>query len=527
MNTVLTVDGLSVDFGGRPVVHDVSFSLAAGECLAVVGESGAGKSVLVRSLLGLSGGTVAARKMATPRDDLTQVSERRWRRIRGSQVGLILQDALGSLDPLRTVGREIDEALRLQTRLSARERRERAESLLESVGLPEPKLRLRQRSGQLSGGQRQRALIATAIAADPPILIADEPTTALDVSTQARILALLQDLTARGTGLILVSHDLAVVRTIADRVMVMDGGRVVESGFADDVLDHPRTDITRTLLASVPSSKPRGERLLSHSPQPLPVQRQRTAAELRATQISVSFGRGTRRFTALSDVSCRVASGRTLGIVGESGSGKTTLARAFLGLAPIDSGSVTLDGGAWANIPERARRARRRSVGYVTQDSFASFDPRWTVGRIIADAVGRDEGGTAPKSRVAELLTQVQLDNALANRSPATLSGGQRQRVAIARALAGDPGLLVLDEPVSALDVTVQAQILDLLDDLQRVKGLGYLLISHDMGVIQHMSDEIIVLRNGRIVEQGEPDAVLSRPSDPYTRALLADTPQL
>ncbi|MFT2692791.1 dipeptide ABC transporter ATP-binding protein [Clavibacter zhangzhiyongii] len=549
----LRVEDLRVAFGGVPVVHGVSLRIAPGECLALVGTSGSGKSVTARSLLGLagSGAEVRADVLEVGGRDLRAAGPREWRRVRGSGVGLVLQDALSSLDPLRPVGREIGDALRLHGMRDPQARQARVLELLERVGMPEPATRARQRSGELSGGLRQRALLAAAIALDPPLLVADEPTTALDATVQARILDLLADLRTRGQATLLVSHDLAVVARLADRVAVMHDGRIVEEGPTAEVLRAPAHRRTRALVAAVPTGVPRGVPLLEarlaaaaaataaapavpaaerdadarHSDAPAPDDR----VVLRATGLARSYrGPGGSVRTAVDDVSLEVRRGRTLGLVGGSGSGKTTVARLLLALEEPDAGDVTLDGAPWSGIPERERRARRPRVGAVYQDPLASFDPRWSVERILRDALAvagraRADAFDSPST----LLAQVGLDPAVLPRRPARLSGGQRQRVAIARALAARPEVLVCDEPVSALDIAVQAQVLDLLDDLQRRLGLGLLLISHDLGVVAHMSDEVAVMSEGRVVERGSADDVLARPTHPVTRALLEAVPRL
>jgi len=540
----LRVEDLRVSFGGVPVVHGVSLRIAPGECLALVGTSGSGKSVTARSLLGLAGpgARVEADVLEIGGRDLRAAGPREWRRVRGSGVGLVLQDALSSLDPLRPIGREVGDALRLHGMTDPRARRDRVIELLERVGMPDPATRVRQRSGELSGGLRQRALLAAAIALDPPLLVADEPTTALDATVQARILDLLAELRAAGQATLLVSHDLAVVARLADRVAVMHDGRVVEEGPTADVLRSPAHRRTRALVAAVPTGVPRGvplseDRLAAAAAtEPDDGARRPAAAApddhrvvLRAAGLTRSYrGPGGSVRTAVDDVSLEVRRGRTLGLVGGSGSGKTTVARLLLALEQPDAGGVTLDGEPWSGIPERERRARRPRVGAVYQDPLASFDPRWSVDRILRDALGvaglhgpdvRDTPGT--------LLAQVGLEPALLLRRPARLSGGQRQRVAIARALAARPDVLICDEPVSALDIAVQAQVLDLLDDLQRRLGLGLLLISHDLGVVAHMSDEVAVMDAGRVVERGSADDVLARPRHPVTRALLAAVPRL
>ncbi|UOE46068.1 ABC transporter ATP-binding protein [Agromyces larvae] len=528
---LLSVEGLRVAFGDREVVSEVGFSIAAGECVAIVGESGSGKSVTARALLGLAGANarVTTARLELDGRDLRGISERRWRTIRGDRVGLVLQDALVSLDPLRPIGREIADAPRLHRRLPPAARAAAVQDALERVGMPDPGTRATQRSGELSGGLRQRALIASAIVLDPPLVIADEPTTALDASVQRRVLDELARLKGNGTGVLLISHDLAVVAGIADRVLVMRDGRIVEHGTARDLLTAPRTAYARELVAAADLA-PRatagttpgsGASDPGASPDAPPV----AAAPpvLAATGVSKAFGDRL----AVDDVAFALRAGETLGVVGESGSGKTTLARAVLGLTAVDAGSVTWFGRPWEGTGDRERRALRRRIGLVAQDTASSFDPRWSVARTIADALPPGIDAAERERRVGELLADVGLAGHLAPRAPATLSGGQRQRVAIARALAAEPEVLVLDEPVSALDVTVQARVLDLLGRLQREHGLAYLFISHDLGVARHLADRVLVMHDGRAVESGPAAAVFDTPSDPYTRRLLADRPTL
>ena len=535
---LITVQDLSVAFDGHEVVHDVSFSLRPGTCLGIVGESGSGKSVTARALLGLNG--PSAQVTATALDvgtDVLSASEEQLRTLRGRRIGYVLQDALVSLDPLRKVGTEIAEPLRVH-RVPRTERPQRVQDLLTSVSVPEPELRARQLPSELSGGLRQRALIAAALALDPAVLIADEPTTALDVTVQAQILELLEQNLATGRSLILISHDLSVVERLADHVLVMHHGRVVEEGPTSQVLTAPQDPYTRRLLAAIPSADSRGRRLSDLPPAPVtPGTRSDAPAErpaalgplLAAEDLGKSYRGPDGRTRAVVDgVSFELRAGETLGIVGESGSGKSTTAWMALALTEPTTGAVTLDGEPWTGIPERRRRARRRRIAVVQQDPLSSFDPRWTVGRTIADALPtarRRATGTERSERVAELLRAVGLDPSFAGRHPLTLSGGQRQRAAIARALATYPEVLVLDEPVSALDVSVQAQVLDLLDDLQQALGTAYLFISHDLGVIHHVSDRVLVMQHGRIVESGTADEVLRTPRHPYTRQLVAALP--
>ena len=592
--TLLTVDGLNVRFGELHAVRDVSFTLDRGECLAVVGESGSGKSVTARTLVGLAGAraTVTADTLRYDGRDLAGLGEAQWRTVRGRRIGLVLQDALVSLDPLRTVGAEVAEPLRVHGLATREQLRPRVLELLGKAGVPEPERRAEQYPHQLSGGLRQRALIASALAAEPELLIADEPTTALDVTVQAQVLDLLDGLRREGTALLLISHDLSVVARLADRVAVMYGGRIVESGPTARVLAEPRHPYTRALLDAVPSARSRGTRLSAAggtgataaaagpatgegcpyasrcaaadelcrtafppadaagthchhpdvqapAPVPLPLAAVRLAAAVSPEPAAalIEVDRISKRFRApdgsehhaVREVSFELRAGETLGLVGESGSGKTTAARIVLGLQEPDSGTVRLDGQPWSGLPERRRRADRLRIQAVQQDPLGSFDPRYRVEQTIGEAVARAgvPRGRERRSRVAELLDQVGLSATLLGRRPLELSGGQRQRVAIARALAPAPRILVCDEPVSALDVSIQAQILDLLADLRRDLGLALLFISHDLGVVHHLSDRVAVMKDGRVVETGEVTEVFARPRAEYTRELLSAVPAL
>ncbi|MFI6918850.1 dipeptide ABC transporter ATP-binding protein [Nonomuraea spiralis] len=519
---LVAVEGLRVSFGGAEVVHGISLSVAAGECVAIVGESGSGKSVTARTLLGLTGpgSAVSASSFTVAGQDALAFGEREWRRLRGRFAGLVLQDALVSLDPLRTVGAEIAEVLATHDVVPRARRAERVLDLLAAAGVPEPALRAGQRPHQLSGGLRQRVLIASAIAADPRLIIADEPTTALDVTVQAQILRLLAERKAAGTALLLISHDLAVVSSIADRILVMKDGLVVEEGRTRDVLGAPAHEYTRALLAAVPSAASRGTRLTGGPPiavrEPDPY-----ARVLAGTDLTRSYGRRV----VVDHVSFTLHEGETLGVVGESGSGKTTLARLALALLEPDGGRVSLHGRPWSDLPESRRRPLRPRIQLVSQNPLDSFDPRHTVGRLVAEPLRLPPGER--RARVLDLLARVGLPPEAAGRRPRELSGGQRQRVAIARALGPRPDVLVCDEPVSALDVSIQAQVLDLLADIQAEDGTAMLFISHDLGVVHHVSDRVLVMKDGQVVEEGEVGEVFTRPRHDYTRALVASVPRL
>ena len=534
----LIVEGLSIEFGGQTVVQNLSFTLAPGKTLALVGESGSGKSVTARSLIGLAGAgaRVTARTLSYGGQDLLGLSERGWRGLRGKGIGFVLQDALVSLDPLRPVGKEILEVLKTHGWGDRRRRAERVIELLDTVGVPDPELRARQRPDQLSGGLRQRALIASALALDPGLVIADEPTTALDATVQAQILQVLQAIKARGDSLLIISHDLAVVAQLADEVLVLRHGVAVEQGPMQQVLRNPRHAYTRALLDAVPAEHARGTRLSPQQGTPVVQARPSVAGAvlLKATALGKRYiGPDQQPRQVVDGVSFELRAGRTLGIVGESGSGKTTVARIVLGLLEPDAGKVEFLGQDWAgagrqHVDEQQRRVRRRDISVIYQDPLSSFDPRWSVGQILADALDV-AGVTAPQqtARIQQLLEQVRLPTELATRRPLQLSGGQRQRVAIARAIASNPKVIICDEPVSALDVSVQAQVLDLLADLQVSLGLAYLFISHDLGVIRHVSDEVLVMRHGKVVESAPVETLFEHPQHDYTRRLLGAVPRL
>ncbi|MFE2104971.1 dipeptide ABC transporter ATP-binding protein [Kitasatospora sp. NPDC059463] len=533
---VVEVRGLTVTFPGPrgPVnaVRGLSLTVGVGESVALVGESGSGKSVTARSLVGLagSGARTAAETFRIDGRDAGALTSRQWRPLRGRRIGFVLQDALVSLDPLRRVGDEIAEALRAHRTVPRAEVPARVLRLLSEAGVPQPELRARQFPHQLSGGLRQRALIASALAADPALLIADEPTTALDVTVQAQILDLLAERRRAGRALLLISHDLAVVAQVADRVLVMKDGEVVEQGPTAQVLAEPGHPYTRRLLAAVPRPRARGTRLSGpRAGSELPRPRTGERVVLRAEGLGKSFAvPGHAPVAAVRDVSLTLREGRTLGIVGESGSGKSTTGRLLLGLAPPDAGRVEVDGQSWQGLRGTARRALHRRIQVVHQDPLSSFDPRYPVARIIAEPLAATGVPRAARAgRVAELMAQVGLDPDLLHRRPRALSGGQRQRVAIARALAPRPRIIVLDEPVAALDVSVQAQVLDLLAELRAELGVAYVFISHDLGVVRHLADEVLVMKDGGVVESGDVTEVLTAPRHPYTRQLLDAVPRL
>jgi len=520
---LLQVSNLAVRFsGGVDAVRGVDFTVNDGETVALVGESGSGKSVSALSILRLLPYPNASHPSGSIRfrgEELIGANAEGMRRIRGDRVGMIFQEPMTSLNPLHTVEKQIRESLLIHRGLSKSAARKRVLELLRLVQIPEPERRIDAFPHQLSGGQRQRVMIAMALANDPDLLIADEPTTALDVTVQAQILDLIKDLQQRlGMGVLLITHDLNVVRRVADRVVVMQQGRVVEHGPTEAVLRQPHHSYTRALVEAEPSGHPR----------PVPA----GAAELlnaRDLQVrfpikSGVFGRVQRYFPAVDGVSLALRSGETLGVVGESGSGKTTLGLALLRLTG-SSGRIVFDGKPLHGYRGRSLRGLRKSMQVVFQDPFGSLSPRMSVEQIVAE--GLDVHRIASdredrEARIVQALEEVGLEAAIRHRYPHELSGGQRQRVAFARALVLKPRLLILDEPTSALDRSVQAQVVSLLRDLQARHDLAYIFISHDLKVVQAMSHYVLVMKDGRVVEEGPTESIYDNAREPYTRALLA-----
>ncbi|MFJ4120518.1 dipeptide ABC transporter ATP-binding protein [[Kitasatospora] papulosa] len=526
---LVQVEDLTVDFGDVRAVDGLSFTLEAGAALGVVGESGSGKSASASALLGLHRGT-GARVTGTVRvagTDVGAADEAELRALRGAKAAMVFQDPLSSLDPYYTVGDQIAEVYRVHNRVSRRAARARAVEVLDRVGIPDAVRRSRSRPHEFSGGMRQRALIAMALACEPRLIVADEPTTALDVTVQAQILDLLHDLRREtGTALLLVTHDVGVAAESVDEVLVMQHGRAVERGPVAEVLGAPRQPYTRELLASVPRVDARRHA----GPVPGPrAAAPETGPLLEALGLRREFGRGSSRVTAVDDVSLTVHAGETLGIVGESGSGKTTLGRMLVRLDDPTGGRLRYGGREIGSLPEKALRPFRRELQMVFQDPVASLNPRRSVGESVADplrAAGETDE-TRIRDRVSGLLERVGLDAGRYERYPHEFSGGQRQRIGIARVLAADPKLIVCDEPVSALDVTTQAQVIALLGELQRELGIGLVFIAHDLAVVRQVSDRVAVMRQGRIVEQGAVDEVYGSPRDAYTKQLLAAVPTL
>ncbi|MCI4070210.1 dipeptide ABC transporter ATP-binding protein [Dickeya dianthicola] len=542
---LLRVDGLNVTFpsphGPVESVRNLSFQVNPGEILALVGESGSGKSVTARTLVGLAGerAQIQANAIELVRHDgsrcnLQTLSDRQWQQVRGREIGFVLQDALVSLDPLRRIGQEVAEPLLTHKLASRSDVAARVAELLVQVGIPDPANRAAQYPHELSGGLRQRALIASALAAGPKLLIADEPTTALDATVQQQVLKLFTALAQAGHGVLLITHDLAVVSQVADQVMVMQNGALVERGAARQVLSAPQHPYTRRLLAAIPTAATRGNWLAGENPlSPQASTLLSSAGEpgeksglaLQVDGVSVSFKRPDgSRMTAVNNISLTVERGETLGIVGESGSGKTTLGKVILALQPPDSGDILLSGKPWSALSERERRPLRARIQTITQDPLSSFDPQFTIEQLLLQPLRlrRDLSLQARRQRILALLELVGLSPTLLARRPQSLSGGQRQRISIAQALAAEPEVLVCDEPVSALDVTTQAQVLDLLVALQQRLHLSMVFISHDLGVVQHMSHRIAVMKDGNVVERGTVEQIFNQPQHPYTRQLLS-----
>ncbi|MGV2833106.1 dipeptide ABC transporter ATP-binding protein [Pseudomonas shirazensis] len=530
-SALVDIRDLRVSFNGVAVVHGVDLQVRAGQCVALVGESGSGKSVTARSLVGLAGhgAQVQAQRLEFAGRDLRVFDQADYQRLRGAQIGFIMQDALGSLDPLRRVGGEIEEALLLHSDLGAEARRLRVLQLLAEVGVPEPQVRAQQYSWQLSGGLRQRALIASAMACRPRLLIADEPTTALDATVQAQILRLLEQLRDEQNSLLMVSHDLAVVARLADWVVVMRGGHVVEQGSAEQILQDPQDPYTQRLLSAARAVH------LQRPTQPALALVEPSASSIEQPVLLAASGLG-KSFAApdgsvrqvLNEVSLQLRAGQTLGVVGESGSGKSTLGRILLGLEQPDQGRVEFAGSDWLALGAEQKRRARQGIQVVFQDPLASFDPRYSVLRVLSEALAlAGVPRSLQRAEAVALLERVQLPASVLERRPLELSGGQRQRIAIARALAMKPRLLICDEPVSALDVSVQARILALLAELKAELNLACLFISHDLGVVEQVSDHVLVMQAGRVVEQGSAAQVLGQPRHAYTRALLDAVPTL
>ncbi|BAP45425.1 ABC transporter-like protein [Pseudomonas sp. StFLB209] len=523
---ILQVEGLRIGYcstaGRVEGIDQVGFAIHPGEIVAVVGESGSGKSTTAGALIGLlaSNAVIEAGSIRLAGEELVGLGERQWRQRRGRLVGFVPQDPGLSLDPVKRIDQQLSEAMTVHG-VARREARARVPALLAQVGLNEVERVARSYPHQLSGGMRQRILIAIALANDPPLIIADEPTSALDVGVQRQVLDRLQTLARqRGTAVLLITHDLGVALDRADRLIVMQRGRIVESGPAQQIFQHPAHAYTRQLLDAAPT--------LSDAPQARRdrVLRAEPLLQVHLLRKDFSNWRVPGR-AAVDEVSFNVLRHGTTSLVGESGSGKSTTARLILGLERADRGQLLFAGQDLSRLSRRAWQPLRQRIQIVYQNPYASLDPRWTLEQIISEPLHAFAIGerAARRARAASLLEQVELPAHLLQRKPGELSGGQRQRVAIARALALEPELLVLDEALSALDASVQAQILKLLGQLQQRLGLSYLFISHDLAVVRQISDHVVVMRDGKVVEQGACEQVFQAPSSDYTAKLLADVP--
>ncbi|WP_165703520.1 ABC transporter ATP-binding protein [Mycobacteroides abscessus] len=519
--TGLTVD-FEVDKQWVPAVKGVSLSVAKGEVLAIVGESGSGKSTTAMAIPALLPPSARVRgSVKLNGAELLGATNDELRAVRGKDVAVIFQEPMTALNPVYTIGWQIAEAVCAHKKMSRRQARDRAVELLDLVDMPEPAKRVKHYPHQLSGGQRQRAMIAQALALDPGLLIADEPTTALDVTVQAEILDLMRDLRHRiDAGIILITHDMGVVADMADRITVMKDGEVVEQGDAEGIFHRAQQPYTRQLLASVPHLGATLHGRDESNPPP-------TDLALSVEHAVIEYPGKSGSFRAVDDVSFTIGRGEVVGLVGESGSGKSTIGRAAVGLLRVTSGTICVAGQDISTANRKQLRDIRSKVGVVFQDPGSSLNPRWPIGQSIAEplTLHTDMDRTQRESRVKTLLEQVQLPAAMRNRFPHQLSGGQRQRVGIARALALEPTLLIADEPTSALDVSVQATVLDLFAELQREHGFACLFISHDLAVVELVASRIAVLNRGRLAEFGSDAQVLTAPKDDYTKRLLAAVP--
>ncbi|HET9644587.1 MAG TPA: dipeptide ABC transporter ATP-binding protein [Burkholderiaceae bacterium] len=519
----MSIEHLTVAFGHSRVVDDVSIDIAPGEKFGLVGESGSGKSITALSVLRLVDAATTRGTIRFDGKEITACSEREMRGIRGREIAMIFQEPMTALNALYTVGNQIGEVLEVHEGLRPNQARGRVIELLAHTGIPDPQVKVDAYPHQLSGGQRQRAMIAMALACRPKLLIADEPTTALDVTIQAQILALLDRLQAEmGMALLFITHDLNLVRRFTHRVGVMERGRLVETGTTEEVFSRPKHSYTQRLLASRP------QRVVHEVPADAP-----TLVEAKDVRVDFVSSQGwfrKRVFTAVRDATLQLKRGETLGIVGESGSGKTTLGMALLALQAIAHGRVEFSGQRIDDADGDRLRAMRRRMQVVFQDPFASLSPRMTIGQIVGEGLALHRPDLSREQRdrcIVEMLAEVDLaddERAAAEvlqRYPHEFSGGQRQRIAIARAVVLHPEMLVLDEPTSALDVSVQQQVLALLAELQHRHGMSYVFISHDLAVVRAMSHHVLVMKDGEIVERGEAQALFDEPKHPYTQALL------
>lgn len=549
-NTILSVSNLRISFGGRQeftAVDDISFSIEQGKTLAIVGESGSGKSLTALSLMGLLplNATVAGNIQLTTKDGVFEINENtHWSKVRGEKMGMVFQEPMSSLNPVMTIGRQLTETILQHQQLNEKQAKALAINWLAKVQLPQPEKIYERYPHQLSGGQKQRVMIAMAMCNNPALLIADEPTTALDVTVQQEVIELMAKLQKDfGTAMIFITHDLALAAKIADEVMVMQKGKAVEQGSEKDVLTAPKHPYTQALLACRPNAEHKGK--------PLPVVadflsgKQSTEQQtydtpiagdtiLEANNLRVWFtvqsnwlGKPTEYFKAVEGVSFDLRKGEVLGLVGESGCGKSTLGRTLIGLLPVYEGEVKFNGNNIAGYSQKAWRNIRKEIQLIFQDPYASLNPRMSIGDMLMEplAVHNIVPRSERKKEALRLLDLVQLSADSIQRYPHQFSGGQRQRLGIARALAVRPQVLICDESVSALDVSVQAQILNLLKDLQREFNLSYLFISHDLNVVHYISDRVMVMQNGKMVETGTAEQVLKHPADDYTKRLIEAMP--
>ncbi|GAA1756493.1 dipeptide ABC transporter ATP-binding protein [Agromyces humatus] len=541
MSTVVDIKGLGVSFatdaGAVKAVDDVSLSVERGEVLAVVGESGSGKTVTAKTILGLlpetattRGAVILSNKAGTAEHDVISISKKQLRSVRGTDVAMIFQEPSTALNPVYTVGWQIIEGLQAHTDISSKDARIKAVDALRRVGIPDPEVRIDHYPHQFSGGQKQRIVIAMALVLDPGLIVADEPTTALDVTVQAEILDLLRRCRDEfGMGIVLITHNMGVVADLADRVVVMYQGRVVEEADAQTLFASPQADYTKALLAAVPyvghGTVRAAERAAAR---PTNWAEQPPVVEAKGLEIVYPGRFGRPGFRAVNGVDFVIRPGEVLGLVGESGSGKTTIGRAIAGLTGVTGGSLTVLGHEMNGIRERDFRPSRSRIGFVFQDPASSFNPLLTIADCVAEPLvihGRARDASAARKRVDELLEAVQLPRAYGDRYPHELSGGQRQRASLARSLALEPELLIADEPTSALDVSVQARVLELFAELQLEFGFASLFISHDLAVVDLLADRIAVMYRGSLVEEGTGVEVLGSPVDPYTQRLLASLP--
>jgi len=551
MEPLLKVENLRTVFGPVEAVNDVSFELHKGETLGLVGESGSGKSVTALAILGLlpeANATVLPGSRIEYRGrNLLDLAPREMRALRGADISMVFQEPMSSLNPVFTVGFQLTEVLRKHLGLTARQARARAIDLLREVGMPEPQARVNAYPFQLSGGQQQRAMIAMAIACEPKLLIADEPTTALDVTVEKQILGLIAGLQRqRQMAMLFITHDLALVAEVADYVVVMREGEVREQGSVEQIFEAPRDGYTRALLACRPTLARRPRRLpviddfLGGQPRAADVEErprglrgdEEIILEVRHLAKSFHFREGllgTKEFKAVKDASFRLAKGKTLGVVGESGSGKTTMALTLMRLYPASGGEVLLDGEELLSMPPEALMRYKRRIQIVFQNPYASLNPRFTASQVLVEPMQIHSIGADARERhdlACRLLEKVGLPESSLFKYPHEFSGGQRQRIAIARCLTMKPDVLICDEAVSALDVSVQAQLLNLLQDLQDEYGMSYVFISHDLAVVKYMADQVMVMNQGEIVEIAGSDEIYANPRHPYTRQLLSAIPR-